>query len=166
MASNENVGYIPLSVFRAYQQQQQQQQRKKNEERSVDRSSQISVNSNSQMMGSNFSLKHFDFTQHQASPSHQEEDNQESEAGSADDEHNEEETIMQPQDISQVLISEVQSLPVLWDKASSEYKQSHKKKLAWMKVSKTIGLTGKTNPGKYCKNLCVQFNVQYFRFIH
>ena len=41
-------------------------------------------------------------------------------------------------DILEQLISEVQSYPILWNKASPEYKESHKKRLVWAEIANKL----------------------------
>ena len=38
-------------------------------------------------------------------------------------------------DQTESLIGEIQAYPNLWDKASPEYKESHKKRLVWAEIS-------------------------------
>ena len=46
-------------------------------------------------------------------------------------------------DQTEILIGEIQACPILWDRASPEYKESHKKRLVWPEISLKLGLTGK-----------------------
>ena len=52
----------------------------------------------------------------------------------------------QQKDIDQILVAEVQSFRCLWDRSSCEYKQSQKKKLAWVKIAETLNLEGEFFP--------------------
>ena len=49
----------------------------------------------------------------------------------------------QNSDQTEILIGEIQAYPILWDKASPEYKESHQKRLVWAEISLKHGLTGK-----------------------
>ena len=44
-------------------------------------------------------------------------------------------------DVLEHLISEVQSYPILWNKASPEYKETHKKRLVWVEIARKLGVT-------------------------
>ena len=43
----------------------------------------------------------------------------------------------------EILIGEVQAYPILWNKKSPEYKESHKKRLVWAEISSKLDLSGK-----------------------
>ena len=47
-----------------------------------------------------------------------------------------------PKDLNQLLVAEIQSCPYLWNKQSNEYKQAHKKKIAWGRVAEKLSIDG------------------------
>ena len=46
-----------------------------------------------------------------------------------------------PRDILELLISEVQAYPILWNKAASEYKETQKKRLLWAEIANRLNVT-------------------------
>jgi len=54
-------------------------------------------------------------------------------------------SINETTDVLQLLVSHVQSYPCLWDRSLSEYKQAHKKKVAWMNISRSLGFVVQPN---------------------
>ncbi len=44
-------------------------------------------------------------------------------------------------DILELLISEVQAYPILWNKAASEYKETPKKRLLWAEIANRLNVT-------------------------
>ena len=53
--------------------------------------------------------------------------------------------VVQSRNVDQIeiLIGQIQAYPILWDKASLEYNESHKKRLVWAEISSKLGLAGK-----------------------
>eukprot|EP00795_Rhopilema_esculentum_P017397 gene17397-8996_t len=57
------------------------------------------------------------------------------------------------EDKTEILIGEIQAYPILWNKQSPEYKESHKKRLVWAEISLRLGLNVESIKSKW-KNLC------------
>ncbi len=62
-------------------------------------------------------------------------------------------------DILQLLISEVQAYPILWNKAALEYRETQKKRLLWAEIANRLNVTVDFAKTKW-KNLSDSFKSQ------